>query len=202
MLRALLRDVFDLVVPPRASERVVRTLSLDELQTLRAADGCLPYHDPRVTALIWEINYRANKSAAALGGILLYEELLALATEELGAPLLVPIPMHQNRRRQRGHNHTEVLCVAALAHLGNASEYAPNTLRRIIDTKTQQGLPKAERLRNVVRSMEAVQTERIAGRVCVVVDDVATTGATLAEARRALRAAGARGVHTIALARS
>ena len=90
-----------------------------------------------------------------------------------------------------------------MTHIGNALEYAPKALIRTINTKTQQGLPRAERLKNIKNSMTSgPDAEKIKGRGCIVVDDVTTTGATLAEAKRALRVAGARAVHCIALARS
>jgi len=73
---------------------------------------------------------------------------------------------------------------------------------RTLATEPQQKLARHIRLKNVKNSMEAANPVNIKGRVCVVVDDVATTGATLAEAARALRKAGARRVHTLALARS
>lgn len=203
MLRGLLRTLVDTVIPPRASERVVRGLSLSQLQELMREDS-LPYHDPRVTALIWELKYYGNPRATALCGALLSEHLLALAAEELGRPLLLPIPMHPARRKARGHNQTELLCQAALRHLGAQSEasleYATHALTRVRDTPTQQGLERSKRLRNVRGSMVAHGAVR--GRVCIVVDDVTTTDATLNEARRALRKAGARAVHTLALARS
>ena len=50
--------------------------------------------------------------------------------------------------------------------------------------------------------MRAVYPELVEGRVCIVVDDVTTTGATFEEAKRALTTAGARAVYCIALARS
>jgi ComF family protein len=168
---------------------------------LQTEDG-LPYRDPDVKALVWELKYRANSHAATLAGTLLADELLALAADELGKPLLIPVPMHPARRKVRKHNHTELLCQAAVKKLENVFDYAPDILIRTIDTPTQQGLARHKRLKNVHDSMEVIDPERVEARVCVVVDDVATTGATLAEAKRALRAAGARRVHLVALARS
>ncbi len=197
----LVRDFIDLILPPRPTERLLRNLTLQELQNLGGEEP-LPYHDPRVTALIWELKYYGTARSASLAGEYLSEVLLAVCAEELGVPLLIPVPMHAVRRRERGHNQTEVLCRSALPHLGNAVQYAPKILLRTVHTKTQQGLPKQERLRNVKNSMRVFDPEVVRDRVCVVVDDVTTTGATLEEAKRALRAAGARVVHLVALARS
>lgn len=175
----------------------MRELTVSALRDL-TQDDSLPYHEPRVTALIWELKYYGSPRAAKLGGAILRDSLLALAAEELGAPLLIPVPMHAGRRRERGRNHAELLCEAALRRLEGV-EYAPHSLARTVDTPTQQGLPRSARLTNVRGSMRA--SAQVAGRSCIVVDDVSTTGATLAEAKRALREAGARVVHTIALAR-
>jgi len=201
MIKEFFADIIDLVLPPRPTERVVRSLHIETLQSLGGEEP-LPYHDPRVTALVWELKYHASSRSAALAGEYLAEILLAAASEELGVPLLIPVPMHAARLRERGHNQTELLCESALLHIGNTFEYIPKALVRTVNTKTQQGLPRAERLKNIKNSMEVVYPKLVDGRVCIVVDDVTTTGATLEEAKRALKSAGARAVHTIALARS
>lgn len=197
----MLAFLLDLLIPPRATERLVRALSLSELQSLQTEDG-LPYHDARVTALVWEIKYHANRRALRFAAGLLAEELVSIAAEELGEPLLIPIPMHPVRLRERGWNQTELLCEAALKHLPNSFEYALTLLVRTKNTPLQQGLPKQKRLKNVAGSMEVVDPERTRERVCIVVDDVTTTGATFAEATRVLKKSGALRVHCIALARS
>ena len=201
MIKEFFADIIDLVLPPRPTERVVRSLHIETLQSLGGEEP-LPYHDPRVPALVWELKYHASSRSAALAGEYLAEILLAAASEELGVPLLIPVPMHAARLRERGHNQTELLCESALLHIGNTFEYMPKALVRTVNTKTQQGLPRAERLKNIKNSMRVADPNRVAGRVCIVVDDVTTTGATLEEAKRALRLAGARSVHTIALASS
>ena len=201
----LLSYLLDLIVPPRPTERVVRSLTVETLLSLGGEEP-LPYHEPRVTALVWELKYHGTGRSAALAGGYLSEILLAAASEELGVPLLVPVPMHAARRRERGHNQTELLCKAAMDFFSGSFtvfEYVPKALVRTVNTKTQQGLPRAERLKNIKNSMTAgPDAKKIAGRVCIVVDDVTTTGATFEEAKRALKSAGARAVHCIALARS
>jgi ComF family protein len=200
---SLLANFLDVLLPPRRTDTVVRATSLAELQSLNnPTTGMLPYHDPRVTALVWELKYHANPRAITLASEIVYEQLLAIAAEELGVPLLVPVPMHRVRKRARGHNQTEVLCKGVLNHTGGAFEYAPQALERTVETRPQQGLERHKRLNNVHNSMEAPSPDRIKNRVCVVVDDVTTTGATLEEARRALRKAGAARVHLVALAQS
>jgi len=206
MIWRLLTSCVELVVPPRRGERRVQTMTRDDLDGLALrslGEGGLPYRDPTVRDLVWEIKYYGNGHAAKLAGEYLADELLAIAAEELGAPLLIPVPMHPTRRKERGHNQTEVLCDSALRSLGEAGggiyEYRKDTLKRAVDTPHQQGLQRSKRLKNVEGSMVAID---VTGRVCVVVDDVTTTGATLAEAKRALLAAGARRVHCVALARS
>jgi len=192
--------LIDLLVPPRITDTLVRSLSIDDLHNLQTSEG-LPYHDHVVRALIWEVKYFANAHARRLAGELLAEEITYTAAEEVGRPLLVPVPMHHARRKTRGHNQTELMCQSALEFLRDTVEYRCDVLKRIVDTPTQQGLERSKRLKNVHNSMVA-DSDRAAGRVCIVVDDVTTTGATLAEAKRALKAAGARSVHTIALAYS
>lgn len=206
MASDFLLRLINFILPPRASERAVESLTLDELLTLQTTEG-LPYQDERVRVLVWELKYHANRRAAALCGELMAEELLGIAGEELGRPLLIPVPMHKTRRLERGHNQTELLCEAALRHLGGTDkfsvpfDYVPHALARIRQTPEQQKLSRERRLNNLKNSMRA-SPDIVAGRVCVVVDDVKTTGATLAEAKRALLAAGAARVHTVALAQS
>jgi len=195
---ALFYYIVDALVPPRESERAARGLTPEALFTLANARGELPYRKARVRALVWELKYRGTARAARIAGEFLSEALLGIAAETVGTPLLIPAPMHPARRRARGHNQTELLCEAALKHLGRAYEYAPHALRRVRHTPPQQGLMRGKRLRNVHGSMQAGGAVR--GRACVVVDDVMTTGSTLAEARRALLLAGAREVHTVVLA--
>jgi ComF family protein len=149
------------------------------------------------------LKYKSNPKALKLAGEYLAEELLGIASEELGKVMLIPIPMHAERRKQRGYNQTELLCEAAIRITGkSAFDYEPFALERTKMTAPQQTLARRKRLTNLKNSMKVVNPEKIKGRVCVVVDDVSTTGATLAEAARALKKSGAARVHQIALARS
>lgn len=201
-LRSHLGAFLDIVLPPRPSERLVRTLTLEDLQAIRpTALGALPYHDPLVRALVWEIKYHANSHALALCGELLAERILEIAGETLGKPLLVPVPMHKKRRKERGHNQTELLCKAALrANPLLPVEYAPTLLVRTVHTTPQQGQPEHTRRHNVQHSMSGTSTTLAHARVCIVLDDVTTTGATLREASRALTELGAREIITLTLA--
>ena len=77
-----------------------------------------------------------------------------------------------------------------------ASRYKKNKKH----TLPQQGLERHNRLKNLKNSMTVSDPAKVKGRVCIVVDDVTTTGASFAEAKRALREAGAAEVCCIALA--
>ena len=206
LLRNFILYTLDLVAPPRRTEHAVRVLKPDDLLALASLEGPLPYHDERVRALIWELKYRGNSIAAAVAGEYMSELLRAEMGESLGKPLIVPMPMHRERRRERGYNQTELLCESALQCLGDAGtssfEYEPHALERVRHTSPQQGLARHKRLTNVKKSMHVKDPARVGGRVCIVVDDVSTTGASFAEAKRALLEAGASEVHCLPLARS
>ena len=210
-LASLLERVLDLIAPPRATALAVRELSLEEVELLVSPthdEGLLPYRDDRVRALVWELKYHRNTRAAELAGAIVADALVDIAQDELGSLALIPVPMHPARRKARGHNQTELLCEAALKALAQKDlearaffDYLPSALSRERLCQPQQELPRGKRLVNVRGSMVA-DSQRIKHRVCVVVDDVSTTGATLAEAERALLRAGARRVHLLALAQS
>ena len=74
------------------------------------------------------------------------------------------------------------------------------TLRKVQYNRTQSSLEGRDRAQNVRNCYKAVHIPRIEGRVILLLDDVATTGATLAECARMLYAAGAKEVRCIALA--
>jgi ComF family protein len=191
--------LFDALIPPRQTERAVRGLDIVALRELALPDGTLPYHEPLVTALVWELKYRRNPRALALAAEFLEEKLMQYAEDSLGKAILIPVPMHAARRRERGYNQTESLCEAILARSGGTYLYLPHVLERTRNTLPQQGL---QRIKNIIGAMRPTDEKLIRGATCIVVDDVQTTGATVKEARRALLEAGAYEVHVVTLAHS
>ncbi len=116
-------------------------------------------------------------------------------------PVIVPIPLHWWRLFRRRFNQSALLAQA----LANQSRFllAPDALRRIKATGTQDGLGREGRFENM---RDAIQPHPkrghvLVGRTVLLVDDVMTSGATFAAATQACFDAGAKNVHVIALAR-
>jgi ComF family protein len=118
----------------------------------------------------------------------------------LGAPaVLVPVPLHPRRLRERGFNQSELLAHA----LGRRSGLvvAPDALVRRKETPPQTGLTASARRSNVSGAFAVRRRSQVAGRVVVLVDDVVTTGATARACAAALRAAGTTEVRLVTAAR-
>jgi ComF family protein len=115
------------------------------------------------------------------------------------AAVLVPVPLHPRRLRERGFNQSELLARALGRRAGLA--VAPEALVRRKETPPQTGLTAAARRSNVSGAFAVRRRGRVAGRVVVLVDDVVTTGATARACAAALRAAGSTDVRLVTAAR-
>lgn len=112
--------------------------------------------------------------------------------------VLVPVPLHRARLRRRGFNQAERLA-AALAH--RTGFRVADCLERSGPDRTQVGRPRNDRLAGLTGQVHARPGALVPGHA-LLVDDVVTTGATLAACAAALRAAGSRRVGAIAYART
>lgn len=114
-----------------------------------------------------------------------------------GVTAVVPVPLARGRERERGYNQAALLAERIAA--GSGVPLRPRWLSRLRDTPAQSELSAAERRANVRHAFGA--SPEVTGAHVVLVDDVLTTGATVAECSRALRAAGAAAVGVLTVAR-
>ncbi|MBI5358151.1 ComF family protein [Candidatus Amesbacteria bacterium] len=114
-------------------------------------------------------------------------------------PTVVPVPLHKNRLRERGFNQAEIIAkVLASRH---TLAYNGHLLYRVKDTGHQVGRTRSERLKALENSMKIVNCKLKIPQAVLLVDDVWTTGATMNECTKTLRAAGVKNIWKFVLAR-
>ena len=157
------------------------------------APAAFRYGGPLADA-IQRFKYGGRSELARPLAALLVDYALAFAGR---VDRVVPVPLHARRLRERGFNQSALLARPVAHALG--VPFDPHWLVRTRPTRDQAGLGREQRGRNL-RGAFVARGAR-AARV-LLIDDVRTTGATLAEAAEALLRSGCHEVHTLALARA
>lgn len=129
-------------------------------------------------------------------GVLLAEPLRERG--DLDFDVIVPVPMHRGKERDRGYNQAELLARSLGSRTG--IEVRRGALRKTRPSQTQSQLPRAERAANVRGSFAA--GEEVSGLHILLVDDICTTGETVEACAKALRKAGAVKVCAAVIARA
>ena len=164
---------------------------LPSLTRLRSA---VAYEGP-AEAAIHRFKYEGWRRLAGPLAALVAERLVV---EGVAARWVVAVPLHTARRRQRGFNQSELLAVELRRRL--ALSVPEGELVRTRPTPPQVGKDRRTRFANVQDAF-AWRGPPLAGEAVLLVDDVATTGATLEACARALRAAGSGPVTGVSVAR-
>lgn len=149
-----------------------------------------------IRAAILAFKYRGR---TRLGPFLTEALAAPLRNRPLTIDLVLPVPLSAERQQARGFNQAELLA----RPLATAHDWpvATDVLARTRETRQQTELPARERLRNLAGAFTLIQPDAVAGKRVLLVDDVCTTGATLAACGAPLLEAGAEGVWGIVVAR-
>ncbi len=162
--------------------------------------GATHYAHAPVQKLIWQMKYENWMSAGAPVGTLLTNYLRALPHDFTGYHV-VPVPLHKNREWKRGFNQAAVLGahVSTAFHLPTIAK----NLVRVKETPAQADQKDyAAREKNIANAFHVERPEEFKGKNVMLVDDVTTSGATLREAARALKSAGAKKIIAAVVARA
>lgn len=157
-----------------------------------------PYQEP-LRSCIHALKYEGHTKLAEPLGYLLAQ---TFATFAMQADVLVPMPLHTERQRERGYNQSQLLAEVCAKLIG-----VPVSMEIVLRTRAtaiQAQLKAVERQQNVAGAFtcsSAFATGALLGRRIIIVDDICTTGATLEACAAPLFAAGASAVWGLALAR-
>ena len=167
-------------------------------QTIANVDNVsilLPY-DTHCRKLIHSLKYHGMPSVGLFLGELMGRKVVRQFTPPENT-LLVPVPLHPSKLRERGYNQSERLAGGFVSFTEHTIE--ENIIVRTRATPTQTALDIEGRNRNVLGAFRYNGKQSLKGRPVVIIDDVLTTGSTVSECARALKEGGA-GTVTVAVA--
>lgn len=173
--------------------RQCRDYALNAIDGIRSA---APFVDNPLRSAIHDFKYNNHRALTpALGEIL----VASYRRHQLEVEVIVPVPLHELKLKERGYNQSELLA----RQLGQALNLPVNvtTLRRARKTESQMTLKADERLKNVANAFSCAD-RNLDRRHVLLVDDVCTTGSTLDACAVALKAGGAASVWGLTLAKA
>ena len=213
-LRIIITEVIDAVLPPHARTLRTKERSFEDIPLYVATHELLDarittlmdYRKSEVQDLIRSLKFDGNEYAAHLCALVLTDYLREeIATIRAFSPrpiYIIPLPLHESRLRERGFNQIELVLKRLPEEFRNGTLATVNSaLIRIRSTPRQTHLARVERIRNVRGAFTVPDPTAIRHAHVFLIDDVTTTGATLANAMKPLVKAKAE-VTLIALARA
>lgn len=201
--------------PKSESEQILEAINYDKLplklqpKAVRKTpftEALFPYKDKEIQALIWGLKYRKKPEIAGYFGIFLYEHLLGELGEnaflsDLENTILIPVPVTKKRLRERGYNQAKLLAEAIKKQSGGSLVSISNVLFKKVEQEHQtHTISRKQRITNIRNTFIIKNQERVKNKNVIIIDDVITTGATISEAARILKAAGARTVRALTVA--
>jgi ComF family protein len=146
----------------------------------------LCFYESHWRELLHSLKYRGKRSLARPLGAWIGSEVRAL--EYCSPDLVVPVPLHRNRERERGFNQSALLARSAAKELGIPCSAL---LEKIKDTQSQTRVSRRERRENIYRAFRCKKRLE-PGTVVLLIDDIYSTGSTMREASEVLRKNGAK----------
>jgi len=154
------------------------------------------YHGGIAQKLLHQIKYKGEQDLGEYLGRMFIQHLGKEAAYN-NVEIIVPVPLHKSKLRNRGYNQSEVLAKGMADVLGVGVE--SSSVVRIKKSETQTRKDRAARWQNV-SGIFAVTNDNLQGKHVLLVDDVITTGATLEACGEKILAAGASSLSVAALA--
>ena len=139
-------------------------------------------YQPPVTEAVKMFKYQGKMHGLATFAALSQQYFQGQPLEQ--PDVIVPVPLHAKRLRQRGFNQALILCRKIFPE--SKGKIVPDVLERRFWTQPQTGLSGSERRRNVRNAFKVRRPEKIKNKKILLVDDVFTTGATVNECARVL----------------
>ncbi|RJQ30676.1 ComF family protein [Candidatus Parcubacteria bacterium] len=153
------------------------------------------YHDPALRKAIWLFKYKGSTQLKKPLGEIIKKRIWEKFDAQTRNWPIIPIPLSAQKSRKRGFNQTELVAREI------SSNILTNALAKKAQSKSQVEVKdRKERLKNAQGSFRIKDRLSIRGRNIILLDDVYTTGATIREARKVLKKAGAKKVIGIVLA--
>ena len=165
---------------------------------------CFDYSNQNIKKLIINFKYKGAFEIKRLFIDwlidLLYTVLIPnIEIDKMGDIIVIPVPLHRRRFIQRGFNQAELLALGIASHFSMPVKL--NVLYRGINTISQAELSIEDRKTNIQNAFFIKNHSQVVGKRVVLVDDVFTSGSTMEECAKALKASGASAIYGIVVAK-
>lgn len=164
------------------------------------------YRNKIIKKILTDAKYRHKFSVLNIFGKYLSDAILDITNEytELNnyrKIYLIPVPISKKHFKQRGFNQAEVIAKSVMSYCPIKLTLSTDIIKKVVETQSQASIKsRNERLLNPKNTFRVVQGQNLENSLCIIVDDITTTGGTINEIKRVLLENGAKRVVGITIA--